>query len=208
MFLSLIGMSGSGKSFWSIKLAEAGFTRFSCDERIAHRLGAELKASDGTALEMGEWMGFPFEPGYQAREARYLSLEAEVLSEVIETLRSGISPERNVVVDTTGSVIYTGENLLGELKRLTTIFHFASPPEVRQTMLEAYRLNPRPVLWQGMFRRLPGESEGAALARSYFLLLSDRESRYERLADVTVDHATRSRPDFGVRFFLEKCPAE
>ncbi len=204
MFLSLIGMSGSGKSFWSLKLAEAGFIRFSCDELIAEKLGAELKKPDGTCVEMGEWMGFPFEPQYQAREARYLDLEVEVLSEVLETLGKRISPVENAVVDTTGSVIYTGERVLKELKRLTRVFHFASPPEIRQIMLEAYRLKPRPVLWQGMFRRLPGESDRAALARSYLDLLSDREGRYERLADVIVDYATRSSPDFGVSFFLDR----
>jgi hypothetical protein len=207
MFLSLIGMSGSGKSFWSVRLAEAGFTRFSCDELIAEKLGAELKKPDGTDLEMGEWMGFPFEPQYQVREARYLGLEVDVLLEVLATLGNSVSPAENAVVDTTGSVIYAGEKVLRELKRLTKVFHFASPPEIRHMMLEAYRVKPRPVLWQGMYHKLPGESDREALARSYFHLLSDRENRYERLADVIVDYVTRSSPDFGVDFFLDKLSA-
>jgi dephospho-CoA kinase len=59
MRLSLIGMAGTGKSYWSEKLAECGFVRFCCDDRIAERLTFQLKKPLSSKADMGEWMGFP-----------------------------------------------------------------------------------------------------------------------------------------------------
>jgi len=65
MRLSLIGMSGSGKSSWSIKLSELGFKRFCCDDMITEKLDRDLTRPDGTCMKLGEWMGFPYEPHYE-----------------------------------------------------------------------------------------------------------------------------------------------
>ena len=54
MRLSLIGMAGAGKSFWSGRLGLKGFNVFCCDELIAEKLGSELKGPQGTIMEMGE----------------------------------------------------------------------------------------------------------------------------------------------------------
>ena len=43
--LALIGMSGSGKTFWANKLAECGYHLISCDDRIELKLAAELSAA-------------------------------------------------------------------------------------------------------------------------------------------------------------------
>ena len=37
--LSLIGMSGAGKSYWSKRMESLGFQVYSCDDLIAERLG-------------------------------------------------------------------------------------------------------------------------------------------------------------------------
>ncbi len=203
MRLSLIGMSGTGKSHWSKMLAECGFKCFCCDDLITERIGPALAGADGVMRDLGAWMGFPFDDGYEEREARYLELEIEVLSEVVEYLKGGDARDREVVVDTTGSVIYTGEGLLEELRRQTTIIHFSTSPEIREKMLEAYLVNRRPVLWRDMFSRKRGESNRQALARCYVDLLIDRERRYESLADVTIDYSTRARPGFGLPDFLD-----
>jgi dephospho-CoA kinase len=45
--LSLIGMSGSGKSSWSMKLSEIEFKRFCCDQKASQTpwpVGCETKA--------------------------------------------------------------------------------------------------------------------------------------------------------------------
>jgi hypothetical protein len=44
--LALIGMSGSGKSYWSAKLAQQGFGHFCCDAMIAAKLAPDLIKPD------------------------------------------------------------------------------------------------------------------------------------------------------------------
>jgi shikimate kinase len=204
MRLALIGMSGSGKSYWSAKLAERGFQHFCCDAMIAIRLAPELIGRDESRITMGEWMGFPYQPQYAEREARYLGHEVAVVREILDCIeREASGCEGDVVVDTTGSIIYTGDALLSRLRALTTIVYMATPPEVQERMLELYLANMRPVLWQGMFDQRPGEAADAALARCYPELLSTRERQYEQLADVTVGYAERNREGFGIDNLLE-----
>ncbi len=204
MRLSLIGMSGSGKSYWSTKLAERGFRHFCCDALIAARLAPELIRPDESRMTMGEWMGFPYEPHYAEREARYLTCEVAVLEEILDGLgRRADDSEEDVVVDTTGSVIYVGEALLGKLRQRTTVVHMATPPEAQERMLQKYLANKRPVLWRGMFDTNPGETNEEALARCYPKLLSSRERLYEHLADVTVGYDEQHREGFGVDGLLQ-----
>ncbi len=207
MNLSLIGMSGSGKSHWSSGLAELGFLRFCCDELIADKLAAELIRSDGTALDLGEWMGFPYEPLYKERESRYLACEIEVIREILNYLSASNSGQK-VVVDTTGSVIYTGKDMLERLKSSSTVVHLATPPEIKERMLRVYLDQPRPVLWRDMFSKKHGETNEEALARCYPRLLFSRQRLYEEYADVTIDYYARNQEGFGVKEFLREIQSQ
>ena len=199
MRLSFIGMSGSGKSYWSARLAQQGYRHFCCDALIAAKLAPELIRPDESRMTMGEWMGLPYQPQYAEREAQYLACEMAVLEEILTCIEREVGGcEWDVIVDTTGSVIYTGRELLNKLRRYTTVVHMATPPEIQERMLALYLANMRPVLWQGMFEKRPGETNEAALARCYPNLLSSRERLYERLADVTVGYDERNREGFGV----------
>lgn len=148
-------------------------------------------------------MGLPYEPGYTEREKKYLSLEIDVLEDILRYLESGITAD-NVVVDTTGSVIYTGEDNLRRLRNLTTVVHFRTPPEVQDVMLQNYLKKHRPVLWQGMFQKEPGESNEEALARCYALLLSAREEIYSRHAHVSIDYEDRRKDGYTINDFLDR----
>ena len=198
-------MSGSGKSYWSEKLAWHGFRRFCLDALITQKLSDRLRREDRNPLTLGEWMGFPFQDGYQEREGLYLSLEKQLMAEILDWIDENAcaGSEANVVLDTTGSVIYTGENLLERLRSLTTIVYFAVPSVIREAMLRQYLSNPRPVLWRGIFNIEPGESVEEALFRSYNALLDLREVVYRELADVEIDYFTRNNPDFKICDFLE-----
>jgi len=203
MRLSLIGMAGSGKSYWSMKLVEHGFRRFCCDDLIAAKLDPELTRPDGTTMELGQWMGFPYEPHYRERESKYLAYEIEVLTEILEYLESRKSnPEEKIVLDTTGSVIYAGERILRRLRRYTTVIYLSIPPEVRGQMLKAYLSNPHPMLWRNVFSKDPDETEQEALARCYPRLVVARERLYEHYANVTIDYYRRSEEGFGVSDLL------
>lgn len=151
-------------------------------------------------------MGFPFDDGYQKREGIYLAREKLVLSDVLDRLEGSrrAGEDENTVVDTTGSVIYTGGELLDRLKSLTTIIHFASPPQARQEMLSIYMANPRPILWRGLFHMESGESRHDALKRCYELLLESREKLYRALADAEVSYEQRTSPDFDILSSVSK----
>ena len=203
MRLSLIGMAGSGKSYWSRKLAEHGFARFCCDDMIEAKLAPELTRSDGTMMKVAEWMGFPYEPHYQEYESQYLAYEAEVVTQTLHCLENRENnPGENIVVDTTGSVIYIGEETLGRLQRYTTIVYLATPPEVQKQLLNAYISTPHPMLWRGYFSMEPNETNEEAMAHCYPRLFSARKRLYERYADVTIDYHARRKKGFGVNDFL------
>lgn len=186
-----------------MKLVEHGFRRFCCDDLIAAKLDPELTRPDGTTMELGQWMGFPYEPHYRERESKYLAYEIEVLTEILEYLESRKSnPEEKIVLDTTGSVIYTGERILRRLRRYTTVIYLSIPPEVRGQLLKAYVSNPHPMLWRNVFSKEPDETEQEALARCYPRLIVARERLYDHYANVTIDYYRRSEEGFGVSDLL------
>jgi shikimate kinase len=204
MRLSLIGMSGSGKTSWSIKLAQSGFKRFCCDDMIAQQLASDLTRPDGTTMPLGEWMGFPYEPAYESREAKYLSCEISVLENIIEVIENPETAAQNIVIDTTGSVIYTGEALLRRLSRLTTVVHLETPPEAQALMLKSYLQNKRPVLWRGLFEKKPEETIAMALTRCYATLLYSRERLYRQMSAVTIDYDFLNKNHVAARDFLHR----
>lgn len=209
MRLAFIGMSGSGKSYWSSLLAEHGFKRYCCDDLIDAKLSRELVWPDGSLMTLGEWMGFPFHKGYAERESAYLTMEREVLAGVLRDLAGKPATAKpDVVVDTTGSVIYTGEEVLEELRAHTHIVYFSVSPAFRRQLLDAYLRNRRPILWRGMFQVNPGETNHEALARCYESLLASRERLYESLADAVIDMASLKSPMIEVESLIERIEAQ
>lgn len=203
MHLSFIGMSGVGKSYWAKQLAQAGWLHLDCDATIANRLGEiiEVGNDEDPVHAMGRWMGMPWDEGYEAREARYLELEQTATIKAIDQLREHGS--QSVVIDTTGSVIYTGDVTLNRLKQSTRTVYFDVPDAVRQHMVELYLSEPKPVLWQGGYKPETGELEAHALERCYAELLANRAERYRKLADVVIDYHAARQPGFGVKQLLK-----
>ena len=188
MRLALIGMSGTGKSYWSHRLARVGFERLGCDDHIGQTLTRHLGLDCGSIEAIGQWMGFPYESGFAEREHRYLELEQRVMNRFLDTLdgqADKVSP--SFVIDTTGSVIYLDDDLLVRLCRATIVVYLAAPPEKSQKLLATYQARPRPVVWQGHYREKPGEDRASALARSYMELFADRDRRYRQYAHLTVE---------------------
>ncbi len=187
MRLTLIGMSGCGKSHWSKALVQQGFMRFPCDELIARKLSACLKNHHGSKLELGEWMGFPFQSGYHDRERRYLDAEEEVVRAIVEDFESGkLDHGMDIVVDSTGSLIYLDAKLLERLKNHATFVYFHAPSSLWDEMMRLYSSNPRPVLWNGMFNTRDDETNEQSLARCYKDLIISRDLLYRQYADIII----------------------
>ncbi|HYL09441.1 MAG TPA: shikimate kinase [Candidatus Acidoferrales bacterium] len=179
--LSLIGMSGSGKTFWSNKLETIGYRLVSCDDRIEQKLSPELASYGhrGTGV-VAAWMGWPDSARYREREQKYLNSEIAVMREILDEL--GGCPEEKVVVDTTGSVIYTGEEVCRKLRHRTTVVYLEASREEQQTLIQRYLEDPKPVLWSEHFQLHEGETPREAVARCYPQLIEHRRTMYENLA--------------------------
>src|SRR5215468_7475168 len=183
--LALIGMSGAGKTFWSRQLA-AGYPTICCDDKIEERLASRLAAGGYSGINgVAAWMGWPDSPTYAERESQYLSEEIAVLEEVLDDLAR--SPEKSLVLDTTGSVIYTGNHLLLRLRKLMTVVHLATSSQEQQLLIERYLNDAKPVLWRGAFQAKPGEAPRETVARCYPNLIAARRQSYAALAHCTVE---------------------
>jgi shikimate kinase len=183
--LALIGMSGAGKTFWTKRLSAGGYPGISCDDRIEERLRAYLSEGGHAGINgVAAWMGWPDNPSYAQREAEYLAAEISTLDEILSDLEQ--NPGDPCVLDTTGSVIYTGNNLLLRLRRQVTVVYLAASPEEQQLLVERYLKDPKPVLWRGAFQPRAGETPRQTVLRCYPSLLEARRRSYEALAHSTL----------------------
>jgi len=189
MQLTLIGMSGVGKSHWSKKMEALGYRRYSCDELIADRLGTELGKKGKATLNLAKWMGQPYSEGYQDAEALYLELEKEVITQICEELEHGSQKDKPVVVDTTGSLIYLEETLLKRLRKLTRTVLLNLPVNKQEELFETYLQDPKPVIWNGIYLPCEGEIPQKALSRCYRDLLSFRNKHYTLMSDFQLDYS-------------------
>jgi len=200
--LALIGMSGAGKTFWTKKLAEQGVPVISSDDRIEQKLRPRLAADGYSGINgVAAWMGWPDRPGYGARESDYLAEEIHTLDEILTELEK--QREKSLVLDTTGSVIHTGNNLLMRLRRQMTIVYLAASAEEQQLLIERYLNDPKPVLWRGAFQPKPRESPRETVARCFPALIAARRQSYEALAHCTLEVAALRDGSLDADVFLK-----
>jgi hypothetical protein len=200
--LALIGMSGAGKSFWTRQLASAGHPTISCDDKIEERLASRLAAGGYSGINgVAAWMGWPDSRMYAERESQYLSEEIAVLEQVLDDLAR--APEKSLVLDTTGSVIYCGNHLLLRLRKLMTVVNLAASAQEQQLLIERYLGDPKPVLWRGAFQAKDGEKPRETVARCYPNLIAARRQSYAALAHCTIEVAKLRELPHKPEAFLE-----
>lgn len=200
--LALVGMSGAGKTFWTKKLAKRGIPAVFCDDRIEQRLASRLAPGGYSGINgVAAWMGWPDSPTYAEREAEYLTEEIHTLDAVLQKLEE--DPGASLVLDTTGSVIYTGNHLLIRLRRQLTIVYLAATAEEQRLLVERYSNDPKPVLWRGAFQPKRGEAPQETVARCYPALIEARRRGYEALAHCTLSVAELRAP-LDAEQFLDK----
>ncbi|MCS6796946.1 MAG: hypothetical protein NZ898_00165 [Myxococcota bacterium] len=192
--LCLVGMSGVGKSHWAAQLASSvGFRHLDCDGAIAavlHARGAfEPGPGEAAVHALGRWMGMPWSPGYELRQALYLRIEHDVTADAIEAVRSAAGGER-FVIDTTGSVVMLHPALRTGLRTTCRVVHLTVPRAMRARLLAEYLARPRPIVWGNHWRPQPGEAASDALRRLYPRLVAWRERRYGALAHARLDAQT------------------
>ncbi|HXP82465.1 MAG TPA: hypothetical protein VN976_21385 [Verrucomicrobiae bacterium] len=200
--LSLIGMSGAGKSHWAQKLAAAGFRVISIDDRIEKKLAPELAAGGHRGIGgVAAWMGWPDDPAYREHEKKYLDCEVKSMCEALDEIQA--SGEEGTILDTTGSVVYTGEETCRRMQNLTTVVYLEASPAEEEVLIARYLSDPKPVLWRDQFVQRPGESTHDAIARCYPQLIARRKKLYERYAHrvVSMERLRNLHPD--ARGFLE-----
>ena len=200
--LSFIGMSGAGKSHWAQKLAAAGFRVISIDDRIERKLAPELAAGGYRGIGgVAAWMGWPDQPTYREHEQKYLAHEIESMNKALDEIEA--SGNEGILLDTTGSVVYTGEKICRRLRDLTTVVYLAVPPAEEEILMARYLSDPKPVLWGDQFVQEPGESPQDAIARCYPKLIAQRKKLYERYANriISMDRPRNAKLD--ARGFLE-----
>lgn len=204
MILSLIGMSNVGKTYFSKRLEqECGFIRFGCDERIAQELNARNNEDlfQDTA-DLAAWMGYPYQEGYQEREACYLEIEACVLQKIFQELK-GVGGDRLVVIDTTGSVIYLDAKLLQILNQVSNILYLVTEPEQFTQMENVFFLNPKPLVWGDRFQQREDLSREENLRLCYRALLLHRKEQYEKLAHCMISDSRLKHPMFQLKELYE-----
>lgn len=190
MIISLVGMSGSGKSHWSKQLVEKGFRRFGVDDLIADKLGV---------ADVSSWMGLPYEERYPKNSRKYLELENQILEEILSSLPSN----QKVVIDTTGSVIYTRKELLERMKKMTKVVYLETPKEAVDEMLSLFMREPKPVIWGKEFEAKLKRGGKEALKKYYPALLEWRSKKYNSLSELTLNYYLLRNSYFGAEEFLE-----
>lgn len=202
MIISLIGMSNSGKTYWAKKLEKVGFYRFSCDDFIKQKLEKELRNLGFSGIrDVAKWLGQPYQKQYFPNSKKYLDFEIESLKEIMGKVKKGVISE-NTVIDTTGSVIYSGNKIMEDLAKSSIILYLDTPSSIKQRMCELYFQSPKPVIWGDSFKKINGESDLETLKLCYPNLLEYRNRKYKRYAKIILDYFLLRKPNFSANDFL------
>lgn len=173
--LALIGMSNIGKSYSAMRLAT--HFNFSLIE-VDHLIWEALGETDMDAF--AAWQGQPYSDGYEIREKQSIAMETNA------TRRSLNTSSRNPLLDTTGSVIYTDDDVLSTLQREWYVVYIDAAPEHLERLKSQYFAQPKPLAWHGHYKKRPGLTQTESLLASYPDLLSSRSNAYSTLADHTI----------------------
>lgn len=200
LVITLMGMSNIGKTHWSKKLKKLNFEHKCCDDLIENILESELKAMGYKGLaDLAKWLGHPFESQFPNNQANYLKHENSVMEEILKNL-SG-KTNNNITIDTTGSVIYTGDYVCKRLKEKSLIVYIEATPQMQEEMFQRFLSNPKPIVWVHSFNRKENETDLEALKRCYPELLNYRTGQYRKYADVTIPY-TKTNHDHSAEDFL------
>ncbi len=200
--ISLIGMSGTGKTYWSNQLVQHDWEKISCDDLIERRLAKNMSPEHEGIQGVAEWLGLPQSEGYQERQQQYLRAEIDVMEEVLERLNKCDSNDCRIVLDTTGSVVYTGDRLCQQLRQAAKVIYFSLSDISLSSLIHQFLTDPKPVLWIDQFVQYPHQTIREAIAACYPKLVRQRAQLYQRYAEMILPYEQIHQPDFTVEDFL------
>jgi shikimate kinase len=173
--LAFIGMSNIGKSYTAMRLARYfDFELIEVDQLIWEELGHD--DMEGFA----EWQGQPYSKGYAERETQTIDLETKATRKAMDI------EGHNRILDTPGSVIYTGNETLTSLKATHYMVYIQASDAVMESLKVQYFKNPKPLIWKEHFKAEKNQTPEEAILASYPNLLTARSKAYEGLADLTL----------------------
>lgn len=183
--MSFIGMSNIGKTFWSKKLQGEGFRHINCDDLIEKKLVPILSKLGYSGIsDVSRWMGQPYNERFFANQNQYLSLEKQVMDETFTQVKN--NNHGNTIIDTTGSVIHIGKNVSEMLKQYSMVVYIKASENMKELMFKKYIEEPKPVVFDDVYKQEEGETQSQALSKCYRKLLNLRSALYAKCADVVI----------------------
>ena len=176
-----LGMSGSGKTYWSKKLAKKfKLNHVEFDELIgkSRELANLIKNYLGkdSAEKLGNYFGKPWNNEYESKEIHFLSIERKFLS---KRYNSG------TILDLTGSAIYHPSQMRKMVKTGLAIY-LETSKKAQNEMFRIFMRDPKPICWNNLFKKRGKENNEKSLERCYPMLLKSRAKLYEKYADVKI----------------------
>ena len=151
--ITLMGMSGVGKTHLSRHLAEWGWVHYSCDVEIGRELlGEEIQAKNLSRLT--EFLGLPGDPAkggialeeFKRRQSLYIAAEIIALDALGNVIPK--AGGRHLVNDSTGSLCeITQEQVIKDLAARTHIVYIESSPQEVDELLRRAQVNPKPLYY-------------------------------------------------------------
>jgi len=190
--VAFIGMSNIGKSYTAMRLAtKYDFNLIEVDKIIWENLGHDSMEA------FAQWQGHPYTEGYEEREKHSISLETQATRKALKT------ELRNPMIDTTGSVIYTDEDVLDALRQDYYIVYIEAIEDHLERLKVQYFKQPKPLIWAGHYETLEGKTKTESILECYPKLLTSRGTAYAKLADVTLPSTIILNPNVSIEDIYE-----
>ncbi len=200
MILTFIGFSGSGKSHYSKELKQLhNWDHLDCDQLIREELNKRENLQLKSLSELARWHGSPEDSDFKRRDSLCLEIEDYIMNQLLANLEN----KKNTVIDTSGSFVLLPEKTIIKFKKKTKLVYLQYQKEDMTEMIEQYFKDPKPVLWQHLYRPLAGEDYQKSIRRCYVNLVDYRKKLYEKYADLKINISFKKRENFKIKNILE-----
>lgn len=173
-----MGMSGVGKSHYSKRInKDYGHRIISVDDMIAEHLGL----NDVYAVR--EFFGEPYEEKYKENSKIYLDLEERFTNEALDIAEN--SGGGNIIIDTTGSVIYLSDETLRRISKFKNRIYLDADEGYMDKLIEKYFADPKPVIW-GELNNFTKDNYLEKIKEQYPKLLKYRSDLYRKHCNIVI----------------------